>query len=68
MINAKVISAQHPKNVRTIIQNMKGRLSSPKTRGGLRVFLAYQTINPYTSLWDLTIVFYVWYNQNEVHI
>jgi hypothetical protein len=23
-------------------------------------------INLYTCLWDLTIIFYVWYNQNEV--
>jgi hypothetical protein len=61
-----MISAQHPKNTRTIVRNIKRRLSSSEARGRLGVFLVYQTTNLYTCLWDLTIIFYVWYNQNEV--
>jgi hypothetical protein len=65
MISAKVISAQHPKNARTVIRKKKKKVELTRG-GGLGVFLVHQITNPYTGLWDLTIVFYVWYNQNEV--
>jgi hypothetical protein len=66
MIGARMISAQYPKNTRTTVQNIKKRLSSFEAGGRLGVFLVYQTTNLCTCLCDLTIIFHVWYNQNEV--